>query len=198
MAVDANLGGNKVNYFIKKNVTHKINIREDLKINETVDITYENTDLGKSKLGGVYRNYLRIYLPQGAQLTNLQIDKKDVPFIITQDDKNTVEGVLMVEQGEESGKTVYGFLVEVPPANKKVVSVSYQLADLWSAQTDGLYKLVLQKQIGAQNDDYFLSLSYPDSWEAVQIPKEAKKTTGKVEYSQPLTTDKILTFKFRK
>lgn len=198
MLADANLGVNKVNYFIKKNVAHKINIREDLKINETVDITYENTDLGKSKLGGVYRNYLRVYLPQGAQLTNLQIDQKDVQFMITNGDKKEAEGVLTVEQTEELGKTVYGFLVEVPPANKKVVSIYYQLRDLWESQTEGLYKLIVQKQIGAQNDDYFLSFSYPESWGAVQVPPEAKKTTGKVEYGQPLTTDKILTFRLRK
>ncbi|MBI3385247.1 DUF4012 domain-containing protein [Candidatus Gottesmanbacteria bacterium] len=198
MVVDANLGVNKANYYIKKNVQHKINISEDLKISETVDITYENTDLGKTKLGGVYRNYLRVYLPPATQLTSLQVDKKDAPFIITKGDKKEVEGVINIEQTEELGKTAYGFLVEVPPANKKVISLYYQLPNLGEGEAEGLYKLVWQKQIGAQNDEYFLSFSHPGSWEVVQSPTEAKTTPGKIEYGQSLDADKILTLRFKK
>ncbi len=137
---DANLGGAKSNLYVKEKVNVKIETGGSQNVN-TVEIMYQYPRLGDNCslerkeglcLAGIYRDYLRVYLPQGAKL----IEAKGF------ESKNTVF--------EDLGHTVVdGFFTLVPQgvATIKVqYSVPFKLKDN--------YHLFVQKQPGMDTIPY--------------------------------------------
>jgi len=78
--VDANLGGAKSNLFTNYEVKQTINAPIDGRLEKTVEITYKNTrkadncnlEAGKLCLNSTLNDWLRIYLPLGSELINIQ------------------------------------------------------------------------------------------------------------------------------
>jgi hypothetical protein len=70
--IESNLGSNKANQFVTRQVTHRINPNRDRSsINHQIIINFQNSSPSKDPEppqhhGGDYLNYLRIYLPQKA------------------------------------------------------------------------------------------------------------------------------------
>lgn len=78
--VDANLGGAKSNLFTNYEVKQTINAPIDGRLEKTVEITYKNTrkadncnlEAGKLCLNSTLNDWLRIYLPLGSELIDIQ------------------------------------------------------------------------------------------------------------------------------
>lgn len=78
--VDANLGGAKSNLFTNYDVKQIINAPVEGRLEKTVEITYKNTrkadncnlEAGKLCLNSTLNDWLRIYLPLGSELINIQ------------------------------------------------------------------------------------------------------------------------------
>ena len=78
--VDANLGGAKSNLFTNYEVKQTINAPVDGRLEKTVEITYKNTrkadncnlEAGKLCLNSTLNDWLRIYVPAGAELIDIQ------------------------------------------------------------------------------------------------------------------------------
>ena len=170
--VDANLGVNKANFFVKRKINQKIFIGEDLSVKERLDISYENTSQENTKYGGIYKNYLRLYLPSGSSIIKIQENDRDKVF--------------KLDTTQELGKDVYGFLVEVNPQSTKTISVSYDLPHKFYWEKSGVYKLVVQKQLGAQNDPYILEMIYPQEW----------KTNSPTKFNGALDGDKVFQYSY--
>lgn len=78
--VDANLGGAKSNLFTNYEVKQSISAPVDGRLEKTVEITYKNTrkadncnlEAGKLCLNSTLNDWLRIYLPAGSELIEIQ------------------------------------------------------------------------------------------------------------------------------
>lgn len=78
--VDANLGGAKSNLFTNYEVKQTVNAPVDGRLEKTVEITYKNTrkadncnlEAGKLCLNSTLNDWLRIYLPAGSELIEIQ------------------------------------------------------------------------------------------------------------------------------
>src|SRR5581483_1534889 len=70
---EANLGINKVNYFIKRKISQAVNIDNEGVVHEQVRIDYRNLSNG-SWPGGDYKNYLRLVVPDGSILKDIWIN----------------------------------------------------------------------------------------------------------------------------
>lgn len=78
--VDANLGGAKSNLFTNYEVKQTINAPVDGRLEKTVEITYKNThkadncnlEAGKLCLNSTLNDWLRIYVPAGSELIDIQ------------------------------------------------------------------------------------------------------------------------------
>lgn len=78
--VDANLGGAKSNLFTNYEVKQTINAPNNGRLEKTVEITYKNTrkadncnlEAGQLCLNSTLTDWLRIYLPKGAELIEIQ------------------------------------------------------------------------------------------------------------------------------
>jgi hypothetical protein len=178
MVVEANVGVNKVNYYVTRRMEMVSRINETIVKNELV-IDYENTSPAEVFPGGRYRNYLRLFLPQTARVEKVLIDGEEI------EKKNW-------EESKFKDKSVVGFLVEVPIKSRKRVEVFYQTATLKVDSWPLTYSLYWQKQPGVLAEiGYRVILD--ESLTAVEF-KPAAQTTGGKDYHFVSTLDRDLSF----
>src|SRR5680860_543614 len=183
---EANVGGNKANYFIKKSTSYNTIISSSGKITSELKITYKNSSDG-SWPGGDYQNYLTIILPLGSKIDSVEVDdQKQVladavtePLIYEASRFLPPKG-LEIEKEEDYGKSMYSFFINIPKGKTKSVKISYtnpkQISFVWP---DFTYKLRIYKQPGEDDNPYAFSLKYPENFEIVeQSSNFSKRSTG--------------------
>ncbi|MDD5084275.1 MAG: DUF4012 domain-containing protein [Candidatus Moranbacteria bacterium] len=126
MAVDANLGAWKSDYYVKRSIEHTADFSSAVP-HATTSITYTHTATEKSWLTKDYQTFVRFYVPKGSWLTSVS--------------GNTTGPVF----GEEFGKKYIGTLVQVKLGETKTVTIDY---DLPQSITSDAYDLKIQKQPG--------------------------------------------------
>lgn len=148
MIVEANVGVNKANFFVQREINHEVNIDSNGGIKEKLKITYQNASPSENFPAGRYKNYLRILVPEETQLEMITLDGVEV----RQDriDKRVI-----------AGKTSFGFLIEVPIKEKRAVEISYRLPGKIQLAEKSQYLLFLQKQSGAKEEKFNLKLTPP-------------------------------------
>ncbi len=125
--VDANVGVNKVNYFLKRSTSLSVNIAAD-KISENLEITYTNNAPISLGLNGNYKNYLRVLAPIDASFRS-QADIVDI-----------------------AGHKEAGVLVEVPAGTSKKVMISWETPVKADFGKKGTLLLNWRKQPGTGAD----------------------------------------------
>lgn len=141
MINESNFGGAKSNLFIKQKVSHTIKEGKDGQLEEhlTLDYKYprkmDNCSLtrqGGLCLAGIYRDWIRIYVPKGSKL--VKATSIDTPFVQTEDlDKTVIEGFFTLK-----------------PEGALKIEIDYTVP----YKVEGDYKLLIQKQPGTENIIY--------------------------------------------
>ncbi len=130
---DSNFGGAKSDLFIKRDVEQEITTSGG-KVTKKVTITYTNPhkgsncnlEAGQLCLNGVYRDYVRLYVPKGSKLT--RVVGSEVKESTFEDLGKTVFDAFFTMRPESSSKLVFEY--ELPSFNLKP------------------YRLFIQKQPG--------------------------------------------------
>jgi len=195
---EANLGGNKVNYYIARSLSHVVNINSDKSINETLTASFKNSALQALGDKGAYKNYLRFILPLNATISGIQIDGQEQKIIPAITDPAVYEKKgfvpptgLEVQKDNESGKTIYGFLVNIQPQVLKTIKVSYILAQkIDTAQSQLNYQLKVFKQPGVDFLPYDFALSFPANLKVVSSDKDVKLSGQKAILSTQIEEDR--------
>jgi len=142
LLVDTNFAGAKSNLFIKQKIEEKIEISADGEVTKTLNITYQNpypaSDCGLLSgglcLNGLYRDWIRLYVPQGSQLLEMTGSE------------------IKAEAYEELGKSVFeGFFgnqYPLRPQSSSKVSFKYKLP--FKVKKGDQYRLLIQKQAGVE------------------------------------------------
>jgi len=192
---EANIGVNKANYFVKRNVIHNVMIDENGNTEGEIRIEYKNTS---SKWpGGDYVNYLRIILPLNTTISSISFDgvSQDIvpaitdPLIYEAKDFTAPLG-LELERYEQSGKTIYGFIVNVEAGKSKEIKIGYLLPEKISLESQAFfYQLRIFKQPGIDSYPYSFLITYP---------KDLKIISGSSLSFLDLVTDKELKIDFAK
>ncbi|HWY79912.1 MAG TPA: DUF4012 domain-containing protein, partial [Candidatus Sulfotelmatobacter sp.] len=204
--VDANLGGNKANYYIKRSINQATNIEGTGGLQSTATVTYMNTSTKVSAFGGEYKDYVRFLIPANASFGSVTIDNKQIQTTpaITDPAAFTSPNFipppsLEVEQTEEEGKKIIGFFIIVPVGITRTVSITYTEPGVTDSNTIvNNYSLHLFKQPGAGNDHYQLSLAFPNDFTVVSNDAGFTNVGGKLIYDGQLTADKTITANFSK
>jgi hypothetical protein len=192
--IGANIGGQKTDAVIQEQIVHEAEVQADGTIIDTLTITRQHD----GKQGELFRGannveYLRIYVPQGAELLEAdgfqppdeRLFKPALPEDgpdpdVTSLTQNVRQGVAGVEVADESGRTVFGGWVQLKPGSTSVTRFRYQLPftvfDLATALADGqvqpqeqaqlpaAYLLLLTSQSGKMNRTIDSRLILPDDW----------------------------------
>ncbi|MDO8637940.1 MAG: DUF4012 domain-containing protein [Candidatus Daviesbacteria bacterium] len=137
---DSNFAGGKSNLYVTENVTLDIKIDKNNAVSNKLTIDYKNPQPYNTWLNGILRDYVRVYVPEGAKLT----------FSKGSDDSvNTLED-------KDLGKTYFDAFVQVRPQNSRTLSFEYTLPQKISGKT---YSLLIQKQPGAKDHHYVIKIN---------------------------------------
>ena len=171
--IDANLGLNKVNFFVIRSLNLKVTINEQGFIDNTFSIQFNN-DSSDVFPGGTYRNYFQLLLPKNATIKNISKD-----------------GTAIEEFSEEIDlyKKI-GLLLEIKPKTISELKISYELTENLK-RGKNIYQLVTQKQVGAANSDFSLQIVLPKKLHLLNQNFLALVKDQQIIYNTTLSTDKI-------
>lgn len=194
MVVDANLGSNKANYYVERKIHDTVTFEND-KLIHNLEIVYKNTSPEKTQVGGNYKNYVRVYVSEGAELSGVLID--NVPLAITQDSVASVSGVIATRQEKME---VFEALVDVEPQKQKTLSFLYETPLSTSNHPKIEYVYHVQKQPGTKNDTYELTVKYPHGWGVAGDVKTNSNVAGaatlvnegSIAYNTSLWQDQVI------
>ena len=185
---EANVGVNKANFFVKRKVDYHLQILKEDNLTATTTILFTNDSPAEAWPGGTYKNYLRLYVPQGSSLKSIAVDQREL-----------AEEVIDISQ--EHGKTVFGFLVSVPIKSQTEVSVKYRLpGELKLKQGSPIaeYNLLIQKQSGTGSDPLTVTLTHPAYLQQVASAPKASGDSQTIKFTSDLTQDREFQITFTK
>lgn len=139
MAIDANLGALKSDYYVKRSYAYAVDL-SDGKPTAQLTVTYRHTATEKSYLTKDYLSFLRVYIPAGSFVESVTNGDKPV-------------------YGDDFGKKYVGMLVAVPLGAEKSVTIRYTLPPSLATAS---YDLKWQKQPGVNDAPASVSVVYPD------------------------------------
>lgn len=134
---EANFGGAKSNLYLEEKVSQVIKKGKDGNLDKTVTIAYkyprqmDNCNLERKSglcLAGIYRDYIRIYVPKGSKLI-----------------KSSGSEVALTAS-EDLDKTVFEGFFTVRPQGTAKIELQYSVP----LKVTGEYKLLIQKQPGTE------------------------------------------------
>jgi hypothetical protein len=126
MMVDANMGALKTDYYMRREISYDLDLTGE-KPMATLHMIYKNTAPYGDWRTSDYHSYVRVYVPAGAKL----LENKWV---------SPLGG-----NGDEFGKTYFGFKVDVVMGQTLDTMIKYELPNNFSADD---YRLLIQKQSG--------------------------------------------------
>ena len=204
--VDANVGVNKANYYIKRSIGQSTSLSNIGELQTTVDVTYTNTSLSTSAFGGDYKDYVRFLVPANATLLSIAFDRKTEqitpavtdPALFSAPDFTPPSG-LEVDQTTTEGKSTIGFFFIVPQGTSRTITVTYRSpSGIDPSAVAFSYNVHLFKQSGAGNDPYELSLSYPNNVTVLVSDNGFTNVGGKLIYDGQLSQDRDIRARFSK
>ncbi len=150
--VEANLGADKVNYYLDRSYGLATAIGKDGEVSHKLKINYTNKSPSDAWPGGKYKNRMRIYLPIGTKLTKALWGEAD----ITKDVTSYVD----------YGRTFFSVLLELEPKEQKALILEYQLPkSLQFTNNNASYRLDVIKQAGTLKDPFNLTVTYPINYQ---------------------------------
>ncbi len=171
---DANVGANKVNFFINRSIYLKTMINDEGVVRHLLSIQYRNDSPSAAFPGGNYRNYFQVLLPPDSIVKQI-----------------TKDGVLIEESMEEQDKfKKLGFFFEVPPQKKTEIKIEYQLGAVIHKGIN-TYQLIVQKQIASNNSDFAMELNLPKNIQVLGQNYSPLVKDNQIIYNTSLSADKI-------
>ena len=185
MVVDANLGANKANFFLRREVSSLTVIDRDGGVAKRLTLVYHNQSPAETWPGGTYKNYLRVYVPSGSVLQKVEVGDLTDPGL--------------VEKGRELGKTVFAIYFEVPIQSKKRIILDFQLPSVMKFSNGvGIYSLLVQKQPGVIDDHLTVTVNYPSFYKIIKSEPTGKGSEQAIRYSTTLEEDRKFKIEFIK
>ncbi len=212
MVVNHNIAGQKTDEKIVQDIIKQTNVHENGTVTTTLTIRRTHTGKKGDLFTGVRNvNYMRVMTPAGSELIHAEgFTYPDEAYFKVPDTFESHELVQSIESNgsyhtasgthitTESGKTTFGNWTMTDPSDTTVVKLTYRLPFvIQENQADSLvaafadasasYKLLVQKQPGADNTTITHSLTIPDSWDVIA----STDNDGDLTESSPLDGDMV-------
>ncbi|MCL4366536.1 DUF4012 domain-containing protein [Patescibacteria group bacterium] len=189
--VEANLGADKVNYYLDRNYKLETIIGKEGEIQHRLRINYTNRSPSDVFPGGGYKNRMRVYLPFGTKLTRALWAESDIT-------KNVTGFV-------DYGRSGYSMLLTLAPKEQKTLVLDYvvpmKLKFTESGQSSpakqASYRLDIIKQPGTLRDPLAWTITYPINFQL--ISQQTKKIGPQEQTIQTdLSVDRSFEVEFKK
>jgi hypothetical protein len=202
---DANVGANKANYYIKRDITQDMVMSSTGARTGTTTISYTNTSTKDSPFGGDYKNYIRMVLPETAVITGITTNGRPqtlVPAVTSErvytSDRFVPPAGLELEEEIRYGRKLTGFFIIVPMGLEIRVSVNYSIPQDKPLPESLAYVLRIFKQPGTDYDPYHLTFTYPPDFTLTKAPGFTAQSGHTLRVATQLAEDIVLPLKFTK
>jgi len=178
--VDANLGVNKANFYIKRQIQLDVDFTQSETVNHTYTQTFTNNSPATLFPGGTYKNYFQLHIPKKAVITSVAVE-------------NTPTDIF--DQSTTAKYKTIGLYIEIPPKSQKKVTLTYA-TPASPLQKNTTYQLVTQKQIGTVAADFIIRLHIPQNTAVSAQNFTALAKDSQLLYNTTLSSDKIFLVAF--
>ncbi len=188
MVVDANVGATKANYYVKRNLNYSVkNVDRQGGWEGVLTVNYVHGAASNAWPGGAYKDYVRVYVPQGSVLKKVEQSSEGV-------DTKALDVTGEVDQTEESGKTVFGTVFTLDAGKSLTLTFTYDLPTEGGLLEANSYSLLAQKQPGTVADPLTVDFPKPFGKEVVSAPEDSKRIGDLWRYSGNLREDRVLKY----
>ncbi len=177
--VEWNWGGNKANYYLQRSTNYFATIVDENTINQKVEITYLNDSTENTYPQGEYKDFVRIYLPASAKVTEI----KGIA-----NSKQTIDSTI-------PAMVISGW-ANVPVSSSTTVSISYTLQRgseafplTINAGNTVTYSLNYIKQAGLDADPLTISVTFPSAWKPLDLADMRQESNTLIQRTD-LQTDR--------
>lgn len=204
--IEANMGVNKVNAYIRRTMKSRVDIDEQGVIDGSVTIAFENSSTNDAAItgGGVYLNYLRGFFPRDTLIVSVTQDGREI--VPKQGNARKQQYPYRDPHAVEDGQTVVSLAHTVVPMSSRTITIRYQLATpLTFTGNKGVFMHILRKQPGVTQTAVDMAIGYPSSWVAVPDQSDGVRSDNgflanakEVRYNTTLDQTRELLVAFRK
>lgn len=183
--VEANLGINKANYFLRRQIKHQLTILKNKEVLAVTTISYQNQSPADAWPGGIYRSYLRQFIPAGSSLVSIKTDD------------NRLDLIQDVDTAVAADKFILGFPIVVPVKSSLEVEVTYRLPGAL-VNKNGLSRLaaVMPKQPGIIDDPVEVIVNFPTFLTVAAVGPRALVSPQVITWQSDLSFDRVFTVDF--
>ena len=213
--VDTNMGFNKANLQIEREINYHITLNDAGTGEAQLDVTYTHT--GQEPVpdciqyefevytdGGQYLdlsekcywNYLRIYVPEGSRLISASEHHVPGEAMRSGQPVNSVP----VPFSEQTGFTTFDNFLMVPYGQSVSSMYHYQLPKMIASDEYGTnqYQLTIRKQAGSVPESASISVTLPNGAKLIEAnPKPSAINGEMILFDIILDTDKIMTLTYQ-
>jgi hypothetical protein len=180
--IDSNLAALKTDGVMDKEVQYTLDARNPARPLATVTLRYTNRAPGFQEFRYTrYRDYVRLYVPEGAELVEVRGAMKDDRY---RTGGRAVAGA--VDTYRDLGKTVFGAFWSIEPGSTQELVFSYHLPPAAVADiAAGTYRLDIPKQSGNDEGTWALDLRFGKNIKRA-MPSEEPSRFGDAAYQADL------------
>ncbi|OGD50381.1 hypothetical protein A3D86_01685 [Candidatus Beckwithbacteria bacterium RIFCSPHIGHO2_02_FULL_49_13] len=187
--VEANLGINKANYFLNRELEYQLTILKTKEILSTATITYQNQSPADAWPGGNYRSYLRAYIPAGSRVISVKVGE------------TKLDPEADIDASQVGDKLVLGFPVTVPVKHTLAVEMTYRLPGKLATapqegSREGKLAVVIPKQPGIIADPVKVIVNHPSFLLATSTSPRALTSAQVTTFESDLSYDRVFTVDF--
>jgi len=212
--VDANVGFNKVDPNVKREITYRVDLTDPARARAEVVVTYRNASQRtvercvqevesvpayEQRMHACFWNYVRVYLPEGARLEAAEREPVPTGSLLDRYRFAALRDAGPDAGPVENGKAAYGLFFALAPGEQRDVRLAWQLAP-GAIEKEGdrvRYRLLVQKQSGTPGIPLRLIVNLPPGARVhSSTPEPAEIAGDELRYSLSLATDQRIEISF--
>jgi hypothetical protein len=212
--VDANVGFNKVDPNVKRQITYRVDLSDPEHAQAELVVAYRNESRRavesclqaieslptyKQRMQGCFWNYVRVYVPEGSRLDAAERETVPEGSLL-----NRYRFAPLGDAGPdtgpvENGKVAHGLFFALAPGEQREVRLAWQLAP-GAVEREGdlvRYRLLVQKQSGTPAIPLKLTVVVPPGARVLtSAPEPAEDSGDELSFSLSLATDQQIEITF--
>ena len=212
--VDANVGFNKVDPRVRREITCRVDLGDPAHAQAEVVVTYRNESQRtvercvqevtsvpsyEQRMQGCFWNYVRFYLPEGIELGPTEQEPLPAGSLLDRYRFAPLGDAGPDTGPAENGKVAHGLFFALAPGEQREVRLAWQLAPgaIEKEENQVRYRLLIQKQSGTPAIPLRLTVTVPAGARVLSSTPEPAETAGdELRYSLSLATDQQIDILF--
>lgn len=189
---EANIGVNKANILVKRDVEYEVFLTEENPILSKATLTLANNMKGAVD----YRSYVRLIVPSGSTLSSITINGQEQSMVPAVTDFKRYElpsfkkpEGLEVDTTQENNHEVYGFISLIPAGSIQKIVVQYVNGTKNISGPLIPYSLLTIKQPGTLEYKFKAVINYPKGYSPQNIAEKASFENSRVIFGNTIRGD---------